>query len=120
MSIKTLLVRMLDRITAPVVTRTYSNSTTFGSGNYTVGHVDITLAGYKPLGVVAIMPAVNTVIYGVTFYEISGNQLNYTVRAFNGATSGTTISSRFDVLYTKVGGVLTSLKNLFLKRGCFA
>ena len=104
MSIKALLVRILDRITAPVVTRTFSNSATFSGTNYVVGLIDITLAGYKPLGVVAIKPAANTVIYGVTFYEISGNQLNYTVRAFNGATSGTTISSRFDVLYTKVGG----------------
>lgn len=103
MSIKTLLTRILDRITSPVVTRTFSNSATFSNTYYVTGHIDVTLAGYKPLGVAAILPASNTAIYAVTFYEISGNQLNYTVRALNGATSAT-ISSRFDVLYTKVGG----------------
>lgn len=116
MSIKTLLVRILDRITSPVVTRTFSKSVTFNSSYWATGSIDITLAGYKPLGVVAIMAASNTVIYDVTFYEIANNQLNYTVRTVNGTNSTATITSRFDVLYTKSGGVLTNL----LKRGCFA
>lgn len=100
MSIKEWMTRVMERLTAPVVTRTFRNSATFGGANYVTGHIDITLAGYKPLGVVAIMPASNTAIYSVTFYEISVNQLNYTVRSLNG-TSTATITTRFDVLYTK-------------------
>lgn len=104
MSIKELLTRILDRITSPVVTRTFSKSVTFNNSYWATGSIDITLAGYKPLGVVAIMAASNTVIYDVTFYEISGNQLNYTVRTVNGSNTSATITSRFDVLYTKSGG----------------
>lgn len=83
-----------------IVTRTVYGDVTISNTNYGVGHIDVTLTGYKPLGVIAILPASNTVIYAITFYEIANNQLNYTVRYLNGTTTAT-VNSRFTILYIK-------------------
>lgn len=86
-------------IKRPTIVRTwhYTKSVSASSKNYATGVIDVTWDGYTPIGVIQWQGADNTVDYWVTRAIISGNNLNFTVRA---NTSGTwTVAPQFDVLY---------------------
>ena len=83
-----------------ITTKTFSNSVT-STSNYAVGTIDVSLSGYKPIGVVQITPSGNTIDYWITYYEIiDDTTLRYTLRKYSGALG--TNESTFKVLYIAV------------------
>lgn len=83
-----------------ITTKSFSNSVT-STNNYAVGTIDVSLSGYKPIGVVEITPAGDTINYWITYYKmLNDTTLQYTLRRSSGSVG--TVTSTFTVLYEAV------------------